>query len=89
MTGEKVDTGWGKQTFYSSVHENGERSLSTILDWSDLRLDIRDAETVVFKMDDKIIDSYPLKSSARAMQELERCLSSAIGGLDDPFAGRR
>lgn len=88
-TGEKVDSGWGKATFYSTVHEDGLRSLSTPLDWAELRLDIRDEETVAFRMDNKIIDVYPLKSSARAMQELDRCLSSAIGGLDDPFAGRR
>jgi hypothetical protein len=89
VTGEKVDTGWGKPTFYSTVHEDGVRSLTTPLDWAELRLDIRDEETVAFIMDNKIIDVYRLKSSARAMQELDRCLSSAIGGLDDPFAVRR
>jgi len=89
VTGQKVDSAWGQRIFYSTLHDDGVRSLTTVLDWADLRLDIRDGETIAFEMDDKIIDVYPLKSSARATQELDRCLSSATGGLDDPFAGRR
>jgi hypothetical protein len=56
------------------------------LDWGPLSRDIRAQDSVVFMIDDKIVDVFPLKGSSAAMQQLDRCLRENVEKrVADPF----
>jgi hypothetical protein len=85
-TGQESDTGWGERTFTAIEYTSGGKGLYVSLAYSDLIQDIREEDSVEFFRGGKQIDGYPLKGSAIAVQQLERCLSD--GGrhqVQDPF----
>ena len=85
-TAGRTDSGWGEKTFTGIAYESGQHGLVTSLDWDDLRADIRSEEHVTFTMGSKFVDSYPLKGSVAALDQLDLCLRSNLpSNLADPF----
>jgi hypothetical protein len=86
LSGETLDTGWGEREFTGAELDDGKRGLVVQLEWSDLREDMRDEESVGFFRGEELVDQFPLNGSAKAISQLDRCLVANVStGLRDPF----
>ena len=86
LTGDEVDDGWGEKEFIGLRYPSGQGALTTSLNWRDLSKDISSEETVSFYFGDELADVFPLKGSAQAMRELDKCLGpEGSSTLSDPF----
>lgn len=86
-TNKKIDTGWGKMDFHGMVTKEGTKALFAFFQWKELERDMIEEHEVYFLMDGEVIDRYLLTGSAKAFNELNKCLSTGIvQKLDDPFA---
>jgi hypothetical protein len=85
-TGTRIDSGWGEKSFSGIEYDSGQHGLVTSLEWEPLRADIRAEDSVTFTLGAKVVDSYPLKGSAEAIDQLDKCLRVNLpAGLPDPF----
>lgn len=85
MSGNNLDEGWGKSEF-NAVSNN---QLIGMFDGRDMLKDLSVKSVVAFSLDDKadrIIGSYRLDGSAKAMNSLRKCAFIKRGlNPDDPF----
>lgn len=86
QTGNELDDGWGEKEFFGVVYSSDLKGLVAGLDWKEIANDIKTEEYIAFFLGDNMVDVFPLEGSARAMQELDKCLGSArTARLTDPF----
>jgi hypothetical protein len=67
-------------------YSDGGKGLYVELEYNALIEDIRNEESVSFFKGGKQIDGYPLKGSAAAVRQFERCLADGVRhDVQDPF----